>query len=65
MKRYDMAGMLALFLLLAPAASRAEAPGTIRIGVPNHMSGPYADLSIARAAGPTAGGSATDPDGAP
>jgi branched-chain amino acid transport system substrate-binding protein len=45
MKRHAVAGILALVLLLAPAASRAEAPGTIRIGVLNDMSGPYADLS--------------------
>jgi len=40
-----LASALLAALLLAPAGSRAELPTTIRIGVLNDMSGPYADLS--------------------
>jgi len=44
-KRSDLAGLLLATLLLVPAAARAELPMTIKIGVLNDMSGPYADLS--------------------
>ena len=37
--------LVALAALLAPAAARAQLPETIRIGVLNDMSGPYADVS--------------------
>ena len=40
-----MAGAFAVILLLAAGPAWAQAPGTIRIGVLNDMSGPYADLS--------------------
>ncbi len=43
--RRMMAGALLAAWLLAPAAGWAQLPGTIRIGVLNDMSGPYADLS--------------------
>ncbi len=45
MKRRDLAGALLAVLLLAPAFAWAELPATIKIGVLNDMSGPYADLS--------------------
>ena len=45
MKRSGLAGTILAALLLAPVASRAELPPTIRIGVLNDASGPYADLS--------------------
>ena len=45
MTRWDLAGALFAALLLAPAAAWAELPATIKIGVLNDMSGPYADLS--------------------
>ena len=44
-KRPRLASALLVVFLLTPARSRAELPGTIRIGVLNDMSGPYADLS--------------------
>ena len=45
MKRRHLAGALFATLLLASAAAWAELPATIKIGVLNDMSGPYADLS--------------------
>lgn len=45
MVRRHCAATLALVLLLLPSAVRAQALGTIRIGVLNNMSGPYADFS--------------------
>ena len=41
----NLAAALLAALLIAPAAARAELPATIKIGVLNDMSGPYADLS--------------------
>ncbi len=47
MKRHGLAGALVLLLAGGTAWAQApgQAPGTIRIGVLNDMSGPYADLS--------------------